>query len=394
MCRNSRHLLAICGILLVAGCGGGGGGSSSSSTSTTSTDPYTGTCGIGTAVYALAAGSKALTSPSFTITAEADRTAFCAMNSGTSITLVTPTIDSSATSSSATDSALYGLGAAVLAYGSSATSTTGGAITVSGGTISTTTDSANGAVASGKGATITLASVDVYTTGAAAHPVVAAKAGTATITGSTTLTSTAAEVVVLEGAGTATITSSTLVAANANDERGVYIYGSTTSSSGASTLTMSGSSYVWSSSSSSASAFYVHNQITTINLTGVTIVNPAVSALLRVTGGSAGSVVTLNAVSQTLAGDIIADADSSVALSLTSTSSLSGAINTAATAGSITVTLDTGSTWAPTGTSHVTELNATTANFGSTAYTVYYRSSTTGLSGNHLLTGGGQLIQY
>ena len=393
MSPQSRHPLAVCCLLLVASCGGGGG-SSSSSDDSTSTDPYTGTCGIGTAVYALSAGSTSVASPDFNIVAENDRSAFCARNSGTSITLVTPTINSSATTSSTSDSSLYGLSAAVLAYGSSATSTTGGAITVSGGTVSTTSDNANGAFASGKGSTITLASVDVYTAGADAHAVVAAKAGTATITGGTTLTSTAAAVVVLEGASTMAITGSSLVATNTNDDRGVYIYGSTTASSGASTLTMSGSSYVWSSSSSSAAAFHVHNQITTINLTGVTIVNPAISALLRITGGSSGSVVTLNAVSQTLAGDIVADADSTMALSLTSSSSFSGAINTAATAGSINVTLDAGSTWTPTGTSYVTELNASAANFGSTAYTVYYRSSTTGLSGNHSLTGGGQLIQY
>ena len=162
MSPSLRYAPAILGVLFVTGCGGGG----DSTDDTTSTDPYTGSCGLGTAIYALAAGSTAVTSASFTISSEADRTAFCSKNSGTSITLVTPTIASSATTSSSTNSGLYGLSAAVLAYGSSSTSTTGGAITISGGTISTTSDNANGAFATGLGAAVTLANVDVYTSGA------------------------------------------------------------------------------------------------------------------------------------------------------------------------------------------------------------------------------------
>jgi autotransporter family porin len=387
-----RPSLPILVLFLLAGCGGGGGSSSSDSTSTD--EPYTGTCGLGTAVYALAGGSSTVSSPNFNIVAETDRSAFCAQNSGTSITLVTPTINSTATSSSATNSSLYGLGTVILAYGSSATTTSGGTVTVSGGTISTTSDNASGAFASGKGATVTLASVDVYTTGAGAHAVAATQAGAAMVTGSTTLTSAAAEVVVLEGASTMTISNSTLIATNSNNNRGIYIYGSTTTGNGASTLSISGGNYVWSSSTTGASALYIYNQVTTINLTGVAITNPSTSALLRAVGGTSGSGVTLNAIGQTLNGDIVADAGSTITLSLIGSSSLSGAINAAATAGAISITLETGSLWTPTGNSYVTELNATTANFGSTAYVVYYRSSATGLSGTHSLAGGGQLIQY
>lgn len=390
MAAHFRRALPAVVPFLLAGCGGG----ESLDSTSTSTEAYTGTCGVGTAVYALAGGSTTVASPEFTIDAEADRSAFCAQNSGTSITLIKPTINSSATSSSETNSILYGLGSAVLAYGSSSTTTSGGTVTVSGGTISTTSDNASGALASGKGATVTLASVDVYTSGTGAHAVAAAQAGTATVTGGTTLTSAAAEVAVLEGASTLTISGSTLIATNSDNERGIYIYGSTATGSGASTLSISGGNYVWSSSSTSAAAFYIDNQVTTINLSGVTITLPATSALLRAVGGTAGSRVTLNAIGQTLVGDIVADADSTMALSLAGSSSLSGAINTAATAGDIAVTLATGSVWTPTANSFVTELNATTANIGSTAYTVYYRSSATGLSGTYPLTGGGQLVQY
>jgi hypothetical protein len=400
MLPKSGHPLAICGLLLLAGCGGSGG--SSSSDSTTSTEPYTGTCGIGTAVYALAAGSKALASPSFNIVAENDRSAFCAQNSSTSITLVTPTINSSATTSSTSDSSLYGLSAAVLAYGSSATSTSGGSVTVSGGTITTTSDDANAAFASGKGASITLSNVDAYTTGAGARAVVATKAGTATVTGGTTLTATAAEVAMLEGASTMTISNSTLLATNANSNRGIYLYGSTAASSGASTLTMTGGSYLWSSASASASAFYVYNQITTINLNGVAITN-ATSRLLTAAAGSIGSAVTLNAVGQALAGSIVADADSTVALSHATASTLSGAINSANTGAAITVTLDATSTWTVTANSYVTVL-ADTAGIAGTAVTnivgngfnVYYKSSSNPalVGATYTLVGGGWLIPY
>jgi hypothetical protein len=319
--------LVLCGLLPAAGCGGGGG--SSSSDGTTSTDPYTGTCGVGTAAYALAAGNNTLTSPSFTITGEADRSAFCAMNSGTSITLIAPTIISSASSSSSTNSSLYGMSAAVLAYGSSSTSTSGGAITVSGGTITTSSDYANGVFASGKGSSITASSVAITTSGSYAHAAEVAHTGTATVTGAT-LTSTAAEVVVLEGASTMTIVGSDLTSTNTTDSRGVYIYANP-AGSGASTLTITNGTYLWSSASSSASAFYVYNQTTTINLTNVTLTNS--TARLLTAAGPVGSNVTVNAVNQDLTGTVVIEAGSTVA-----------------------VALDASSTWTLTGDSYVNEL--------------------------------------
>jgi hypothetical protein len=398
MSQKFRHPLSICGFILLAGCGGGG----DSTSDTTSTDPYTGSCGLGNAVYALAAGSTAVASPSITIGTEADRSAFCAQNSGTSITLVTPTIASSATTSSTSSSDLYGLGAAVLAYGSSSTTTTGGAITVSGGTISTTTDGVNGAFATGKGSTVTLANVDIYVSGTDAHAVVAAHSGTATVTGGSSLTSSGAEVVAVEGASTMSIGTSTLVASNATDNHGILIYANT-AGAGASTLSMTGGSYIWSSASASAAAFYVYNQTATINLNGVTITNPSTSALLTAASGSVGSQVTINAVGQTLSGNLVADTSSMVTLSLASSSTLSGAVNHANTASGITVTLDATSTWTLTADSYVTVLNDTAgisgtaiANIVGNGHNLYYQSSSNaGLGGaTYTLSGGGSLIPY
>lgn len=342
-----RTPLATCGLFLLAGCGGGG--DSSSGDSSTSTDPYDGTCGVGTAAYALAAGGTTLTSPSFTITGEADRSAFCAMNSGTSITLVTPTITTSPTSSSAINSGLYGMSAAVLAYGSSSTSTSGGAITVSGGTITTSTSYANGIFASGKGSGITASSsIAITTSGTYAHAVVAAHSGTATVTNAT-LTSTAAEVAVLEGASTMTIVSSALASTNTTDNRGVYIHANPTGS-GASTLSITNGNYLWNSASSSDSAFYVYDQTTTINLTNVTLTSS--TARLLTAAGPVGSNVTLNAVNQHLTGSVVIEAGSTVA-----------------------VTLDASSTWTLTGDSYVNELNvADCSKVIYAGHTLFYQS--------------------
>jgi hypothetical protein len=400
MSPSLRHTLPICTLLLLAGCGGG-------TTDTTASDePYTGSCGVGTAAYALESGSSTETSPSFTISSEQNRSAFCAQNSGTAITLITPTIASSATTSSDSDSILHGLSAAVLAYGSSATTTSGGSITISGGTIGTTTEYTNAAFATGLGATVTLSKVDISTSGSYAHALVATRVGKATVTGTSSthasLTSVAAEVVVLEGASSITINNSDLLSANANDSRGILIYDSATNS-GASELSITGGSYLWSSSSTSGSAFHVLNQTTTITLKGVDISSPSTSALLRIVAGTSGSKVTFNAIGQALPGNVVVDAGSSATLSLASASLLVGAVNSADTAGSMTVTLDADSTWTLTANSYVTILNdsqgisgTTVSNIVGNGHNIYYKSaSNNGLGGaTYTLSGGGSLIPY
>lgn len=372
-----RHAFIACGLILVAGCGG-----STSEEDETSDEPYAGSCGLGTAAYALESGSASETSPSFTITGEVDQSAFCAQNSGTSITLVTPTISSSATTSSESDSNLYGMSASVLAYGNSATSASGGSITISGGNIETTSDYANAAFATGKGSNLTLHKVAISTSGDYAHAIVATKAGVASVTGTTSalasLTSAAAEVVVVEGASTISISNADLLSSNANDNRGILIYDSSTGS-GTSTLGIAGGSYVWSSSNSAASAFYVRNQTATITLNGVTIINPVTSALLRAVAGSVGSDVTLNASNQALTGSIVADSASTVTLSLASSSSLSGALNTANSGATIDLSLDSTSSLTLTANSYINELNvADCSTITYSGHYLYYKSYASG----------------
>jgi hypothetical protein len=97
------------------------------------------------------------------------------------------------------------------------------------------------------------------------------------------------------------------------------------------------------------------------------------------TSGSNGGAVEFAADAQTLAGSVVADKISTVALTLKSGSSLAGAINTAKTAKSVSLTLDASSTWTVTADSHLTTL-----------------SDTAGISGTKItnIVGNGHTVTY
>jgi hypothetical protein len=248
-------------------------------------------------VYATAAdvftsGTNTLTSPSITVS-NANESAICAQNSGTTVTVTNPTITSSSASTNANDARFYGTNAAILAYGSSTTSATGGSINVTDGSISTTGIYGNGVFASGDGATVTLNGTTVTTTGSNAHGVGATEGGTLNLTNVTATTSGASSPVVASGqgggtvwvsggtytaggyqsaglylTGTSEITGGTFTASNAEaavvdgsdspavltgttlsgtggDDRGVLLYSSSSSISGLSSFTMSGGSITY-----------------------------------------------------------------------------------------------------------------------------------------------------
>ncbi len=353
--------------------------------------------------------------------------------------------------SSTDNSSFYGLNAAILAYGSSASSATGGSVAVTGGTITTTGQGANGVFASGDGAAVTMSGLTITTSGANAHGIDAAEdgvlsatnvtatttgasssviatdrgGGTVTVSGGTftasgyrsagvystgtvtisgaTLTANAAEVAVVEGGNSLSITNSSLTSTNANEDRGIFLYQSASgdASSGGATLTIKGGSYAY--TTTSGPAFYVTNQTAAINLTGVTVTNSSTTLLKAAadswgTSGSNGGTVTFTASGETLTGDVVADSISTVTLNLKSSSTLSGAINTAKTAESVALTLDASSSWTASGVSYVTTLtdsDATLSNIKS-AYTLYYKSSANSWLGGstYSLSGGGSLVPY
>ena len=108
---------------------------------------------------------------------------------------------------------------------------------------------------------------------------------------------------------------------------------------------------------------YVNNTSAEVDLTGNAISTPNTTTLAKAAAdsrwgktGENGGHLTLRASNQSLNGNIVADAISTIALDMTNGSSLVGAINTGNTAKEITVKLSKDSTWTLTGDSYVKSL--------------------------------------
>lgn len=108
---------------------------------------------------------------------------------------------------------------------------------------------------------------------------------------------------------------------------------------------------------------YVNNTTAEVNLTGNTISTPNTTTLVKAAAdsrwgktGENGDHLTLHASNQSLNGNIVADAISTIALDMTNGSNLVGAVNTNNTAKEVTVKLSKDSTWTLTGDSYVKSL--------------------------------------
>ena len=108
---------------------------------------------------------------------------------------------------------------------------------------------------------------------------------------------------------------------------------------------------------------YVNNTTAEVDLTGNAISTPNTTTLVKVAAdsrwgktGENGGHLTLHASNQSLNGNIVADAISTIALDMTNGSNLVGAINTNNTAKEVTVKLSKDSTWTLTGDSYVKSL--------------------------------------
>ena len=261
----------------------------------------------------------------------------------------------------------------------------GGIMATGGGVINaenltiTTSGGSSAAIRSDRGGGTITVSGGTYTANGQGSPAIYS---TAKITGSdVTLNSGIAQVVVIEGGNSVTLSNSTLNANhttfNGNDSyyQAVLIYQSMSgdASDGASSFTMTDGSLT----NANGDIFHVTNTTTTIALSGVSITNNDSSGnFLRAssgkwgTSGSNGGKVTLNASGQDISGNMIVDSSSTLALSLKDSSTFSGAINSSGQAGTVSVTIEAGSTWTLTGDSYVTKLsNSGTITKGS--YTLY-----------------------
>lgn len=108
---------------------------------------------------------------------------------------------------------------------------------------------------------------------------------------------------------------------------------------------------------------YVNNTTAEVDLTGNTISTPNTTTLVKAAAdsrwgktGENGGHLTLHASNQSLNGNIVADAISTIALDMTNGSNLVGAVNTDNTAKKVTLKLSKDSTWTLTGDSHIKAL--------------------------------------
>lgn len=108
---------------------------------------------------------------------------------------------------------------------------------------------------------------------------------------------------------------------------------------------------------------YVNNTTAEVDLTGNTISTPNTTTLVKATAdsrwgktGENGGHLTLHTSNQSLNGNIVADAISTIALDMTNGSNLVGAVNTNNTAKEVTVKLSKDSSWTLTGDSYVKSL--------------------------------------
>lgn len=359
------------------------------------------------------------------------------VSGGAKLRLTDPVIVSTGDSADEEASSFHGLNAAVLA-------TSGGKIEIMGGSITSSGTGANTVFVHGKGSTAELTKTKITASGAAAHGIIAASEGEITATdldvstsgvraapiatdrgggkitvqggryhssGTTSpaiystgeiavsdadLVAVASEAAVVEGSNSITLTNSSLSGAR---KRGVMIYQSLSGDADGrrGEFTMSGGTL----SAAEGPLFYVTNSTGVIELTGVTLQAPSRQLVLASVdqwgrSGANGGKAIVTADAQTLDGDLAADADSAVSLTLKNESSLNGALQ------SVSLALDTSSRWTVTANSTLVALTpvkgdgvAILSRIRSYGYTVTYDSSRVEnqwLAGRvYPLTGGGRL---
>jgi hypothetical protein len=395
-----------------------------------------------TATYQLDGGSEDISGQTYTADDE-DKSAIYVINGGI-LTLKNAIITTSGDTSSQDNSSFYGLNASVLAA-------SGGMIDLSDSTITTSGLGANGAFATGSGSSVTLSNVTIYATGDGGHGVMATQGGTLTLNnvtmttagknsgvvatdrGSGTITmvggsalasgqdspavystgvinistaslsTTGAEAAVIEGANSITLIDCTLT--SSKEKWGVMIYQSMSGDAEGTqgTFTMTGGKLEY--TPTSGPLFYVTNSTGVITLKKVEVTNGSGILINAAAGnwgnaGENGGMVIFTADNQTLEGDLVADAISSIDLTLQNRSSLIGAINPESIAKSVNLTLDATSTWTVTADSTLTHLVDTSGITGTTitniignGFTVTYDSAANPELGGktYKLTGGGYL---
>ncbi|MBQ7565798.1 MAG: hypothetical protein IJT18_01640 [Oscillospiraceae bacterium] len=271
--------------------------------------------------------------------------------------------------------------------GSGGIMTTGGGVTQASDLTVTTSGRSSAAIRTDRGGGTVTVTGGTYTTNGLGSPAIYS---TADINVSNAkLVSNLSEGVCIEGLNSITLTDCDLTANNTKrngnatflDSIMIYQSMSGDAASGTSHFTMTGGSLT----SKSGHVFHVTNTNAVITLSGVTITNEdSENVLLSVcddgwNGGN--NTATLSASAQKLTGAILVGSNSTLTLELTNGSTLEGRIDGSITnasgktvsteVGTVSVTLDEGSTWTLTGDSYVTEFHGDVANVITNGYTLY-----------------------
>ena len=271
--------------------------------------------------------------------------------------------------------------------GSGGIMTTGGGTTYAYNLDVTTSGQSSAAIRTDRGGGTVSVDGGTYTSNGLGSPAIYSTADVSVA--NATLVSNLSEGVCIEGKNSITLTNCDMTANNTKcngnatffDTIMIYQSMSGDADSGTSSFTMTGGSLT----SKSGHVFHVTNTNAIITLSGVTISNEdSDNILLSVCDdgwSGAGNVATLNASAQKLIGAIKVGDNSTLTMSLTNGSSFMGYVdgkitNAAGTtvsteAGTVSVTLDSSSTWTLTGDSYVTEFNGDASQIISNGYTLY-----------------------
>ena len=271
--------------------------------------------------------------------------------------------------------------------GAGGTMTTGGGITNASNLTITTNGQSSAAIRTDRGGGTVYVDGGTYTSNGLGSPAIYS---TAEIhVANAALVSNLSEGVCIEGLNSIELTDCDLTANNTKcngnatfmDTIMIYQSMSGDAASGNSTFAMTGGSLT----SKNGHMFHVTNTNADIELNGVKLTNEdAANVLISVcddgwNGGN--NKATFNAKAQDLVGAVLVGNNSTLALNLTEGTTFEGYVNgnivnavnqTVSTeVGTVTVTLDTNSTWTLTADSHVTEFTGTATNVIANGHTLY-----------------------
>jgi len=285
---------------------------------------------------------------------------------------------------------------------------------------STTYGNNSAAIAAGTGGgNITSAGGNYTSNGTRASGVRVAGASSSVVLSGDTVTAMNGTAVTLEGGNSVTISGGAAISGALGDDHGIFFYDNPSLNdavAGTGIFNMTGGSLSYTCDATDASMnpcpvgsstldqnttatlFSVANTTAAITLTDVAITNTTPTDANVITGSNGtlltaaalnsgtadhnGGTVTFDAFGETLTGDILVDSISSATISLAADTAtvpvpttLTGAINSANSGGTVGLTLDATSTWVVTGDSYLTTLNDAVSNYSNitclTSCTVY-----------------------